>query len=497
MPYSYITTPIYYVNDIPHIGHAYTSIAADIYSRFCRLKNDEVFFLTGTDEHGQKVQKAAENKNMSAQKFTDHYAEIFKKMSHDLELSNNDFIRTTEERHKISAQNLWKKLMKNGYIYLDKYSGWYAMRDECFYTNDEIIDGKAPTGAPVEWVEEPSYFFKLSAFGDKLLDFYRDNPDFIVPKYRYNEVVSFVKNGLRDLSISRTSFTWGIKVPDDEKHIMYVWLDALTNYITALGYPDNEDNMKKFWPEAKHFVGKDILRFHAIYWPAFLMAADLPLPKQVIAHGWWMNEGQKMSKSIGNVIDPYKLIEEFGLDSMRYYLMKEIPFGSDGNYSHSSIIRRLNSELANDIGNLVQRTVAFICKNCEGLIQNDYFVDNEFTKQQEILFQTYLSKMQEYKFSEALEMINKISSNANGYINNHAPWALKDEPEKMRHVLADLLIAIRYIGIMLQAFMPNTSNKIFQTIGINTTENIDYNNFKTLSWNKMEEPIAIFNKFTM
>lgn len=336
----YITTPIYYVNDAPHIGHAYTTIASDVLARFKRLDGFEVMFLTGTDEHGQKIEKSAAKAGVDIQSFTDKFSETFRSLNKTLNISNDDFIRTTEPRHKKTVQEIWKKLLASGNIYLGSYSGWYAVRDEAFYAESEIVDGKAPTGAEVEWITEPSYFFKLSAWQDKLLKFYDDHPDFIAPTSRRNEVLSFVKGGLHDLSVSRTSFKWGIPIPNDEHHVMYVWLDALFNYYSAI----HNEERQHFWPCDLHIVGKDILRFHAIYWPAFLMACNLPLPKRVYAHGWWTNDGEKISKSLGNTIDPVKLIEEFNLDYVRYFLMTEMPFGNDGNYSRSAFINKVNSQ---------------------------------------------------------------------------------------------------------------------------------------------------------
>src|SRR5215475_3326879 len=343
----YITTPIYYVNDSPHIGHAYTTLSCDVLARFMRLDGFDVHFLTGTDEHGQKVEKSAAAAGLDPQAFTDRVSAEFKALAEQLNCSFDNFIRTTEARHTRACQALWQKLVENGDIYLGKYAGWYAVRDEAFYAESELIDGKAPTGADVEWVEEPSYFFRLSAWQDRLLAFYDANPDCIGPRSRRNEVISFVKSGLLDLSVSRTSFKWGIPVPGDPAHIMYVWLDALTNYITAVGYPDVDSDMfKRFWPADLHMVGKDILRFHTVYWHAFLMAAGIAPPKRVFAHGWWTNEGQKISKSLGNVIDPLKLVEEFGLDPVRYFLLREVPFGSDGNFSREQMVKRINADLA-------------------------------------------------------------------------------------------------------------------------------------------------------
>ena len=366
-PSYYLTTPIYYVNDKPHIGHAYTTLACDVLARFKRLDGFDVMFLTGTDEHGQKVQKSAEDNGIDPKAFTDEVSQNFRDLTAALNFTNDDFIRTTEPRHYAACQQLWQKLIDNGAIYLGSYAGWYAVRDEAFYAESEIVDGKAPSGAPVEWVEEPSYFFRLSAFEEKLLAHYDANPDFVAPKSRFNEVRSFVSGGLNDLSVSRASFSWGVPVPGDDAHVMYVWLDALTNYMTAAGYaqPDGEASYARRWPADLHMVGKDILRFHAVYWPAFLMAADLPLPKRVFAHGWWTNEGQKISKSLGNVIDPLQIADTYGLDQMRYFLLREVPFGNDGDFSHQAIVHRMNGDLANDLGNLSQRVLSMIFKNCE------------------------------------------------------------------------------------------------------------------------------------
>jgi methionyl-tRNA synthetase len=474
----YITTPIYYVNDIPHIGHAYTSVACDVLARFMRLSGKKVKFLTGTDEHGQKVEKSAAAKNIAPKEFVDNVSKHFIELTKQMNISNDDFIRTTESRHIKGAQALWQKMQENGTIYLGSYAGWYAIKDEAFYGENELIDNKAPTGAEVEWVEEPSYFFKLSEFGDKLLKFYEENPDFIMPLSRRNEVISFVKSGLRDLSISRTSFKWGISVPNDEKHIMYVWLDALANYLTAIGYPD--ESYKEFWAADIHLVGKDILRFHGVYWPAFLMAADLPLPKRIFAHGWWTIEGQKMSKSTGNVVAPAELIEKFGLDQTRYFLMREVPFGNDGNFSFERMSAVVISELSNNIGNLVQRTLSMIVKNCNGVVQSDEGVTKDeidlsfLNKAQvtessthEIITQSYY----DCKFTEILAEIMTISSEANIYIDTKAPWKQKKIDEKlMNATLYHLVEAIRCIAIMLQPFIPDASAKILQMLGYNEIE---------------------------
>ena len=468
----YITTPIYYVNDVPHIGHAYTTLACDVIARFKRLDGFNVFFLTGTDEHGQKVELAAKNKGVAPKEFVDEVSQNFRSLLKCMNFSNDDFIRTTEKRHLDSCKKIWKKLLENGSIYLDKYSGWYSVRDEAFYSETEIVDGTAPSGAPVEWVEEPSYFFNLSKWEDKLLKFYEENNNFILPNSRRNEVISFVKGGLKDLSVSRTSFSWGVKVPNDDDHIMYVWLDALTNYLSACNYSSSEnDALSKFWPADIHMVGKDIVRFHAVYWPAFLMAADLPLPKKIFAHGWWTNEGNKISKSLGNVIDPFELVEKYGVDQIRYFLMREVPFGNDGDFSNSQLINRINSDLANSYGNLFQRVTSMIFKNCNEVIPirpND-FQDEDLKLINSIRnsLQNYRSLMDEQKFDQFLKNIWLVISDANKYVDNQAPWSLKkNDFQRMEVVLYTLIETIRQISIMLQPFIPNTSKSILDHIQI-------------------------------
>ena len=468
----YITTPIYYVNDVPHIGHAYTTLACDVIARFKRLDGFNVFFLTGTDEHGQKVELAAKNKGVAPKEFVDEVSQNFRSLLKCMNFSNDDFIRTTEKRHLNSCEKIWKKLLENGSIYLDKYSGWYSVRDEAFYSETEIVDGTAPSGAPVEWVEEPSYFFNLSKWEDKLLKFYEENNNFILPNSRRNEVISFVKGGLKDLSVSRTSFSWGVKVPNDDDHIMYVWLDALTNYLSACNYSSSEnDALSKFWPADIHMVGKDIVRFHAVYWPAFLMAAELPLPKKIFAHGWWTNEGNKISKSLGNVIDPFDLVDKYGVDQIRYFLMREVPFGNDGDFSNSQLINRINSELANGYGNLFQRVTSMIFKNCNEVIPirpND-FQDEDLKLINSIRnsLQNYRSLMDEQKFDQFLKNIWLVISDANKYVDNQAPWSLKKKDfQRMEVVLYTLIETIRQISIMLQPFIPNTSKSILDHIQI-------------------------------
>ena len=473
----YITTPIYYVNDVPHIGHAYTTLACDIMARFKRLDDFEVFFLTGTDEHGQKVETAAKNKQLNPKDFVDEVSVNFRNLLDCMHFSNDDFIRTTEKRHFESCQKIWNKLVENGNIYLGKYSGWYAVRDEAFFLESEIVDGKAPSGAPVEWVEEPSYFFNLSKWQEKLLKYYEENKDFICPNSRRNEVINFVKGGLKDLSVSRTSFSWGIKVPNDEKHIMYVWLDALTNYISACDYSNNENNMNdsKFWPADIHMVGKDIIRFHAVYWPAFLMAADLPLPKKVFAHGWWTNEGNKISKSLGNVINPFDLVEEYGVDQIRYFLMREVPFGNDGDFSKTQLINRINSDLANSYGNLFQRVVSMIFKNCNetiplkptGLNKEDIVLINSLKDN----INDYRDLIDNQKFDQFLKNIWLIISSANKYIDEQAPWTLKKTNfKRMEVVLFTIIETLRQVSILLQPFMPKTTTSVLDQIKIPLNE---------------------------
>jgi methionyl-tRNA synthetase len=470
-PRFYISTPIYYVNDVPHIGHAYTTLACDAMARFKRLDGYEVMFLTGTDEHGQKVETAAENAGMDPLAFTTQVSQNFRDLLPVLNVSNDDFIRTTEPRHIKSVQEIWRRLIAEGHIYLGKYAGWYSVRDEAYFAESELVDGMASTGAPVEWVEEPSYFFDLSKWQEPLLKFYEENPGFIAPNARRNEVMSFVSGGLRDLSVSRTSFKWGVPVPDDDAHIMYVWLDALTNYITATGFPDTEaESYKKFWPADIHMVGKDILRFHAVYWPAFLMAADLPLPGRVFAHGWWTNEGQKISKSLGNVIDPHELIESYGLDQVRYFLLREVPFGNDGDFSRSAMIGRMNNDLANDFGNLSQRVLGFIAKNADAKVPTpaDFSdADTAILKAADDLLAKTRASYEDQAFNRALEGIWEVVSGANRYIDDQAPWALrKTDTERMGTVLYTLLEVIRHLAILMQPVVPGSANTMLDQLGV-------------------------------
>ena len=474
-PKFYLTTPIYYVNGAPHIGHAYTSIASDVLARWKRLDGFDVFLLTGTDEHGQKVEKAARDAGLDPQSFTDRISADFRDMAARMGVSNDDFIRTTEERHKRGCAALWERLETAGQIYLGAYEGWYAVRDEAFYGEDELVtrpDGSkvAPSGAPVEWVREPSYFFRLSQWQDRLLKLYESVPDFIAPTARRNEVLSFVRGGLQDLSISRTTFDWGIPVPGAPGHVMYVWLDALANYITAMGFPDEDDFCWRYWPADLHVVGKEIVRFHAVYWPAFLMAAGLPLPRRVYSHGWWTVEGEKMSKSIGNVIDPRELVDSYGLDPVRYFLLREVPFGNDGDFSRRALVNRLNNELANDLGNLAQRSLSMIARNCGGRLPARgpaTAEDAALLAAAEALPGLARERIDRMAFGEVLEEVWKVIRAANAYIDHQAPWALrKTDPERMAAVLRVLADAQRVIGTVLQPFMPGSMAKLLDQLAV-------------------------------
>ena len=472
----YITTPIYYPSARPHMGHAYTSIVADFFARFKRIDGFKVHFLTGTDEHGLKIQRAAEKKKMDSLKFCDEISQTFRDLSKTLNLSNTDFIRTTEERHKKTVQHLWLELEKNDDIYLSKYSGWYSVSDEAFYNEDEIkvYDGNKiaiTSGSSVEWIEEESYFFRLSKWQDKLLEYYNKNPDFISPISRKNEVVSFVKSGLKDLSISRKAFSWGIKVPNNSDHVIYVWLDALTNYISALNYPDtNDDLFKKFWPATVHLIGKDILRFHAVYWPAFLMAAKIPLPEKIYGHGWILSGDEKMSKSKGNILDPLDIIEKYGLDPLRYYLIKEVSFGNDGNISQDRLEDCINSDLANNYGNLCQRVTAFAEKNCSSkmpiikkLEKDDLVILNKFTEN----LSTLREEIDKQNINFYIQFIVNALFEANKYFNDQEPWKKKDNKERLDTIVYTSLEIIRKISYMLYPIIPGSVEKALKIFNLN------------------------------
>ena len=461
----YITTPIYYVNDKPHIGHAYTNIVCDAIARFKRLDDYKVMFLTGTDEHGRKVERAAAKKSISVQEYVDIISGKFFKLTKDLHISNSDFIRTTDYNHKIFVQSVWEKLIREEFIYLSTYSGWYSVRDESYIAESELINGRSPSGDKVEWLEEPSYFFKLSKFQDKLIKLYEENPSFIMPESRRNEVLSFVKSGLKDLSISRVFLDWGIRVPGNEKHTIYVWLDALFNYVSSLG------KCKNFWPADLHVVGKDILRFHAVYWPAFLMAAGMKLPKRIFAHGWWTtNTGEKISKSAGNVIDPYQYIDKYNVDYLRYYLLRDITFGNDGHFSEKSFVERINSELVNKMGNLIYRTTSLIFKNCHQRIPEP----SELSSSDKILLDSAYEELDKIRIlidnqdiKNALNCIINLCNKGNIYIDEQAPWNLVNiNTERMYTILYVVTELIRFIVILMQPFIPNTAEKILDYFGI-------------------------------
>ena len=464
----YITTPIYYPSGKPHMGHAYSSIIADFFARFKSIDDYKVHFLTGTDEHGLKIQRSAEKVGKKPKEFCDQISQTFKDLSKTLNLSNTDFIRTTEDRHKKTVQHLWSLLEKNDDIYLSNYSGWYSVSDEAFYNEDEIeeINGKKiakSSKSNVEWIEEESYFFRLSKWQKPLLEFYENNPDFILPESRKNEVISFVKSGLKDLSVSRKTFTWGIPVPSNDKHIIYVWLDALTNYLSALNYPDTNDELfKKFWPASIHLIGKDILRFHAVYWPAFLLAAKIELPKKVYGHGWILSGEEKMSKSKGNILDPLKIIEEYGLDPLRYYLVKEVSFGNDGNISQERLEDCINSDLANNYGNLCQRVTAFAIKNCNGKIPakidfqpDDLKILNKFQEN----LDTIRSKINEQNINFYIDFIVNSLFDANKYFNDQEPWKKKDNLIRLNTIVYTTLEIVRKISFLLYPIIPETSLK--------------------------------------
>jgi len=471
----YITTPIYYPSGRPHMGHAYSSIIADFFARFKLIDDYNVHFLTGTDEHGLKIQRSAEKAGKEPKEFCDQISQTFKDLSKILNLSNTDFIRTTEDRHKKTVQHLWSLLEKNDDIYLSNYSGWYSVSDEAFYNEDEIeeIEGKKiakSSKSTVEWIEEESYFFRLSKWQKPLLEFYENNPDFILPESRKNEVISFVKSGLKDLSVSRKTFTWGIPVPSNDKHIIYVWLDALTNYLSALNYPDtNNELFKKFWPASIHLIGKDILRFHAVYWPAFLLAAKIELPKKVYGHGWILSGEEKMSKSKGNILDPLKIIEEYGLDPLRYYLVKEVSFGNDGNISQDRLEDCINSDLANNYGNLCQRVTAFAMKNCDGKIPakidfqpDDLKILNKFQEN----LDTIRSKINEQNINFYIDFIVNSLFEANKYFNDQEPWKKKDNLIRLNTIVYTTLEIVRKISFLLYPIIPETSLKALKIFNL-------------------------------
>ncbi len=501
----YITTPIYYVNDKPHIGHAYTSVATDCIARFKRMDGFEVRFQTGTDEHGLKIQKAAEKKDIEPIELCNINSENFRNLTKLLNLSNNDFIRTTEHRHKSGAIYLWDKLYENNEIYEGEYKGWYSVSEETFYNEKDLhktSDGlfKTHAGASVEWISEKSYFFRLSKWANNLLELYDRNPEFIRPKTRLKEVISFVKSGLNDLSVSRTSFDWGIATPTNEKHIMYVWLDALTCYPNGVDYLSNEKTDKaEFWKNTTHIVGKDILRHHAVYWPAFLMAANLSLPKRIFAHGWWTNEGNKISKSLGNAIDPLEIIKNYGLDQFRYFMLREVPFGNDGDFSLLALKNRINDDLVNDLGNLCQRSLSMIVKNLDGVIPSI----EELSKSEETLLNKYeilvsecSQLIDEQLIHEYIKKIWKYINEINKYFNDKKPWeALKNDHKKFSNIIAISAELVKRVGLLINPIMPESSFKLLRILNVNNEELLFSNHKKyKIEGTKIEEIKYLFTR---
>ncbi len=471
----YITTAISYPNGRPHIGHAYEAIAADVIARFQRLRGREVRFQTGTDEHGLKMLRKAEEQGRTPHELADKMSSYFKEMCDGLNITYDRFIRTVDDDHHRASQALWQAMEANGDLYLDRYEGWYSVRDEAFYDESELVDGEggektSPQGTPVEWTVEESWFFRLSKYQDKLLALFNQHPEFLKPDSRRNEMIAFVSGGLRDLSVSRTSFNWGVKVPGSANHVMYVWVDALTNYLTGLGYPDKTDMMAKFWPADIHLIGKDIVRFHSIYWPAFLMSAGLPLPKQVFGHGFLLNRGEKESKSLGNVTDPMELAGKYGVDPLRYFLMREVAFGQDGSYSPEAIVTRANAELANSFGNLAQRTLSMIFKNMDGAIKRTSTSDEADDVLQRTVrggIDELVSSFEKLSFSEGLDAWMRAVFACNQYVDDQAPWALrKTDPDRMEAVLMTLFRCVRDLAIAVRCVVPASADRMLDQMGV-------------------------------
>ena len=473
----FITTAISYPNGRPHIGHAYEVMATDAIARYHRLNGENVYFSTGTDDHGQKMLQTAREQGKTAQELADELTPAFREMAEALNCSHDDFIRTSEPRHHASVSDLWQRIAENGRddIYKDSYKGWYSVRDEAFYAEDELVpdaEGNklSPQGTPVEWLEEDSYFFRLSAYEDKLLAHFEAHPDFLMPESRRNEITSFIKGGLKDLSISRTAFNWGVPVPGDDKHVMYVWMDALTNYLSVLGYPDRDGRYADFWPCSLHIIGKDITRFHTVYWPAFLMAADLPLPKQVFAHGFLTVKGEKMSKSLGNVLDPMTLAAHYGVDALRYFFLREVPFGRDGSFTDEAIVNRVNADLANDIGNLAQRSLSMIAKNCDEALPQPETLSAE-DEAVLALFDSLKTRtdaaMAGHELHNYLSLVMEAVSEANRYFAAEEPWALKKEnPARMGTVLYVTAELVRQAAILLQPVIPAGANQLLDLLQV-------------------------------
>ena len=503
----YITTAIAYPNGVPHIGHAYEAIATDALARFARLDGKDVFFLTGTDEHGLKMMQTAEAEKLPTMEVATRNAQRFKEMDRRLNISFDRFIRTTEEQHHRSSKEIWKRMADNGDIYLDSYAGWYSVRDEAYYAEDETTVGeddvrRGPQGTPVEWVEEKSYFFKLSAYQDRLLALYAERPDFIGPDSRKNEVVSFVKSGLRDLSISRTTFDWGVKVPGDPEHVMYVWVDALTNYITGVGFPDESDQNWHYWPADVHIIGKDIIRFHAVYWPAFLMSAGIAVQKRVYAHGFLFNRGEKMSKSVGNVVDPFNLADQYGVDQMRYFFLREVPFGQDGSYNHEAIVARINADLANDLGNLAQRSLTMVGRNFGGVLPAPgVFSDNDqaILASADAMIGKAREAMATQQLHQVLNAVWAVVAETNRYFAGEAPWALaKTDPARQGTVLYVTAEVLRQIAILAQPFMPASAGKLLDLLAVPDGERTFADlgsKLRIAAGAKLPAPAAVFPRY--
>jgi methionyl-tRNA synthetase len=503
----FLTTPIFYPNGVPHIGHAYTAMVTDAIARFQRLDGFDVLFLTGTDEHGLKMQQTAIAEGLTPLALADRNSARFRDMMAALDISYDDYIRTTEPRHERACQALWMAIEKNGDIYLDKYAGWYSVRQEGYFDESETVLGddgirREPLGSPVEWTEEESYFFRLSAYQDKLLDLYERVPDFVLPRERLNEVASFVKSGLQDISVSRTTFDWGIKVPGAPGHVMYVWLDALTNYITAAGYPDVEsESFKRYWPASLHVTGKDIVRFHAVYWPAFLMSAGVAVPQRLFSHGFLLNRGEKMSKSVGNVVDPFTMADQYGVDQVRYFFMREVSFGQDGSYNHEAIVARTNADLANDLGNLAQRSLSMIAKQYAGVLpEPGDFSDNDkaILAQADGMLELARAAMSTQQIHQWLNAVWAVVAEANRYFAGEAPWALaKTDPPRQRTVLYVTAEVVRQIAILAQPAMPNASARLLDSLAIPAGER----DFAALGATRIRPgvvlpaPVAVFPRY--
>lgn len=506
----FISTAISYPNGLPHIGHAYEVMATDAIARYRRLAGDNVYFSTGTDDHGQKMYQTARDQGKTARDLADELTPAFRTMAETLNCSHDDFIRTSEPRHYAAVSEIWRRIADNGDIYKDAYAGWYSVRDEAFYAEGELTKNEAgdfvsPQGTPVEWLEEESYFFKLSSYEDKLLAYFEANPDFIQPQSRRNEVVQFVKGGLKDLSISRTAFNWGVPVPGDPDHVIYVWMDALTNYLSVVGFPDMEAaNYKTFWPASLHVVGKDITRFHAVYWPAFLMAARLPLPKHIFAHGFLTVRGEKMSKSLGNVLDPITLANHYGVDALRYFFLREVPFGRDGSFSDEAIVNRVNADLANDIGNLAQRCLSMINKNCDATMPTPQALSEDDAALL-ALFDRLPAQvdaaMDKYELHQYLALVMDGVSQANRYFAAQAPWELKKtDPARMGTVLYCAAEAVRQAAVLLQPVIPEGAAKLLDYLAVDPSAR-DFSHLgaggRLASGQALDAPQGVFPRLSM